>query len=422
MTLRWNRLHAELGIEPGPLNFSNLRDAVAQSVVEHSDLDWKQQLPAKADNAEFAKDVAAMANAGGGLIVFGFVEKAGAGSAESFLPSTATESQLKQLRAWAGNMISPGVYGLQFEEISDGSDSAVLLWVPGSDATPHFVGGAERLAAPFRNGPDTRWLSEPEIERAYSDRFERRRSANQQLDEQIAYLRTRLDLSENPWIVCATLGDPQAIERMSAATAGQIIKSADQRVRDFGLLEQRMSPIVTLGDSRMNPRAGLRRWTFNQISTSTSGKVTGAAAEIRDNGSCVLAFELEPRLDALNELVQVPSQDVEGAALDFAILAQEIARHRDEEGPRPYHIEIIRSDDDVPLRVVDNTHYPEGNSRSLDVITWATPIWRFEPVQGDLPGVIPSSSIVDLASRIALEVLNQFGVDTLYYMPSNAPG
>jgi hypothetical protein len=63
-------LHRLLGLSPGELNDDIIEAAVAAQVEETDDLDWKSKLPeAKGiTNGEFPKDIAAMANSGGGVI------------------------------------------------------------------------------------------------------------------------------------------------------------------------------------------------------------------------------------------------------------------------------------------------------------------------------------------------------------------
>jgi predicted HTH transcriptional regulator len=69
-------LHRALGVAPGPLTDELLDAAVSSGVMETTDLDWKSELPpAKGlPQTDFPKDVAAMANSGGGVIVFGVRE------------------------------------------------------------------------------------------------------------------------------------------------------------------------------------------------------------------------------------------------------------------------------------------------------------------------------------------------------------
>ena len=74
--MSFTALHRALGLRPGPLTDEILEAAVAANVVEEDDLDWTSALPpAKGlTQTDFPKDVAAMANSGGGLTVYGVLE------------------------------------------------------------------------------------------------------------------------------------------------------------------------------------------------------------------------------------------------------------------------------------------------------------------------------------------------------------
>src|SRR5688500_2936323 len=87
MPIMWSRIHAELGIAPSPLTYEMVATAVGSRMREAADLDWKLVVIPASDlsgpgksraieerRGEFAKDVAAMANTQGGLIVYGVRE------------------------------------------------------------------------------------------------------------------------------------------------------------------------------------------------------------------------------------------------------------------------------------------------------------------------------------------------------------
>lgn len=74
MPRTWTHLHEHLGCPPGPVDFAMVQQCVADQLAEADDLDWKEALPNGQDPraaGEFAKDVAAMANTRGGLIIYG---------------------------------------------------------------------------------------------------------------------------------------------------------------------------------------------------------------------------------------------------------------------------------------------------------------------------------------------------------------
>src|SRR4051794_23343899 len=66
-------LHQALGRQPGPIDSEMLDEAIAAGLEERDGLDWKRDLPAERDltRSDFAKDVAAFANSGGGVLVYG---------------------------------------------------------------------------------------------------------------------------------------------------------------------------------------------------------------------------------------------------------------------------------------------------------------------------------------------------------------
>ena len=70
-------LHRLLGRGPSPITDDLLDAAVELGLSESDDLDWKSELPPTKGLAEtdFPKDIAAMANSGGGVIVYGVNEQ-----------------------------------------------------------------------------------------------------------------------------------------------------------------------------------------------------------------------------------------------------------------------------------------------------------------------------------------------------------
>ncbi|MGC4153665.1 MAG: ATP-binding protein [Propionicimonas sp.] len=72
--MNYTPVHRLLGAPAGPLTSSLLDDAVTAQLPEARDLDWKRPLPKSPGSSDFPKDVAAMANSGGGMIVYGVTE------------------------------------------------------------------------------------------------------------------------------------------------------------------------------------------------------------------------------------------------------------------------------------------------------------------------------------------------------------
>lgn len=162
MAIIWSRIHASLGESPRELTFDLLQAAVDQRMVETDDLDWKSALPGKEEERleEFAKDVAAMANTRGGLLVYGVEEERGKGSAKGFRSVDNSEGAQRRLRALANSRIHPRVAGLDLTPLEDpeGTYTILVLSVPRSPDAPHIIGQDAKLGIPYRDGPETRWM------------------------------------------------------------------------------------------------------------------------------------------------------------------------------------------------------------------------------------------------------------------------
>jgi hypothetical protein len=190
----WTPLHASLGEPSGVLDFALIERACAESVVERTDLDWKRQLPltapkveAKAKQAqqlELAKDIAAMANSGGGMVVYGVLEATAAGTsaAEAIVGvGVVDEGTTRDIRRVAGNLIYPPVVGLDLIPVAPEADpdgGVLVLLVPDSVDRPHLVhpsNGQDWFCAPYRHGPDTEWMVERQLAAAYAERDSGRR-------------------------------------------------------------------------------------------------------------------------------------------------------------------------------------------------------------------------------------------------------
>lgn len=180
-------LRRALGLPPSEPAFAMLHSAIERQVTEKGDLDWKERLPDSRNPKapeEFAKDVAAMVNGGGGMIVYGVAEDRASSAAKNIVPVEAwTDAIERKLRGWAYSLIQPPVHGLEFTPVEDQNDGslAVILSVPASLEMPHFAMKDDALRAPRRYGAQTVFMSERDIEQAYRTRFEDRRNNSRDL-------------------------------------------------------------------------------------------------------------------------------------------------------------------------------------------------------------------------------------------------
>jgi hypothetical protein len=71
-------LHRALGLDPtASLIYDMVEQAVTERITELEDLDWKREIPHKLKpgrSEEICTDFSAMANSGGGMIVYGVAE------------------------------------------------------------------------------------------------------------------------------------------------------------------------------------------------------------------------------------------------------------------------------------------------------------------------------------------------------------
>jgi Putative DNA-binding domain len=75
--MQFTPVHRLLGLAPEPLSDEMMDEAIARGIAETDDLDWKSKPPpAKGmTKTDYPKGIAAMANSGGGKIVYGITER-----------------------------------------------------------------------------------------------------------------------------------------------------------------------------------------------------------------------------------------------------------------------------------------------------------------------------------------------------------
>ncbi|MEV7037603.1 ATP-binding protein [Amycolatopsis sp. NPDC051061] len=300
MPIMWSRLHAELGLSPTPLTHAMVVRAVEAGMAEADDLDWKQALPPEVEKKrlEFAKDIAAMANTRGGLIVHGVREENERAVGLTGVPNGERDRQA--LRSFANRYVRPLVDGLQIEALDGeaGEPGLVAVFVPPSPDTPHVIGEKNEMGVPYRYGTDTNWMSESQLERAYRDRFTRRGDDRAALDALIDGLIPEIDLKQGVWV--AVVARPVApLPLLSGRPEREGVTSTMLNALElvsevFGKSQGRV-PVLNelLSDGPIiNPRNGLRRWVIrsNHYSTDPHELVDCALVELHHDGSVALAM------------------------------------------------------------------------------------------------------------------------------------
>ncbi|MCV7576762.1 ATP-binding protein [Micrococcus luteus] len=195
----WTRLHARLGLTDPELKPEYLEAAVREKLEEDEQLDWKVQLPfagepkgpeLEAKTRELAKDVAAMANGDGGVIIYGVQEHRSDTPMAIVSVGEVSESQEQQIRRAVLAHTYPPVSGVQFEHVRwDDGRQVMALHVPASPEAPHLIRPPRDKSdqgwfqAPWRSGSHTAAMTERQIEEAYRRREQRRHEQRANVSE-----------------------------------------------------------------------------------------------------------------------------------------------------------------------------------------------------------------------------------------------
>lgn len=421
MPLTWSPIHAALGEAPGPLTFEMIKACVAQNVTEQEDLDWKQALPPKEEErlTEFAKDVAAMANTRGGLLVYGVAEERGKGTARAITPVDNSEGAQRRLRQLSSSRIQPMVAGIECLPLTsaDGSETVLVLSVPRSPDAPHVIGQQDKLGAPYRDGPETRWMRERDLERAYRERFSRRATEEVRLIELAERITERLALHEGAFIVgvAAPRTPTPAISR--PPTRQEATKILEDALKEALLVaptdtQSRWLILRNLESDALNPSVGLRRWVVQaRTDRSPDGLSDRGYVELHHDGSVGFASSLNIRgqVEAPGKY-PVLTMVAEGFIADFLALVSVHMRHLGGEGSAALRIDVAREDGTVPLAAFDLDRMGPFTSGKMVQPTWTHTLKSFTPLISEVSPASTTDSLRDLACDLAEDFVNQFGI------------
>lgn len=314
---RFERLTGE------PLDsWAGLDALVAQQVPEATDLDYKlrpyddPKKPKDERNDELRKDVTALANAIGGVIVSGISDSDGLpGKLLGFAGSL--DDHEGRVRSVIRSHIWPPLDGVELVPVRDPGSTAgaVLIVVPASARAPHAVqphADAEALKYARRVGRHTEWLSETQVADLYRARFT---SAMSQSDRAAHILDDlRGALCRRGWLLVALVPDQP----------GEFTVSRDRlRAAEAWWNSRRWLDLFPGSDSgSANASAGPRRVVLARSDGKTSVS-TGVYAELHDDGACGIALELRDAPSGnpslyLDDLVTLAADAVVWAA-DFTV-------------------------------------------------------------------------------------------------------
>lgn len=406
--MAFTALHRANGVGPGPITDELLNEVVASGTPEATDLDWKSRLPmAKGiTQTDFPKDVAAMANSGGGVIVYGVEEsqKAATGRVDAGECSEVFE---RSLRHAAITAISPPVFGLRIHRLTGNGQRAVIVEIPPSVDGPHLIYKNDFFGAPIRNDADTIWMKEWQIEAMYKARFDERRHATEALDNLFGEAIRGHPASERAWFVAVAHPTiPHVSGRLTRDLAQEVLKSAQHLALTFAPRNAGIHPFDNV--DVLNPRPGLRRWVVRTTTTDGSTKWKEAWLSIHHDGSCTLAAAVGGHPQNKNTYLdssQVRATDLECAVADFMGLLRSTAHATSND---EYTVRVgIEWTGEQELTIVTEDNW----GHTYDGVS--TPLHNYTPVE---TSVNARESEVDFhwhVHDLAEDCVNQGGISNL---------
>lgn len=188
-----------LGTSAARLNEEVFQSLVTNRAVEHQRLEYKSRLPGPTpdDRREFARDIAGMANGGGGILIFGVEDDAN--DAAIGLTPVGLGGEVTRLSQICGSLIEPYLR-VEFHElqVQGGPDGIIVVEVPSSERKPFAVVEGSRLGFYRRAGRSKHPLTEAEVAQMYRARTERLAETNQRIDTLTAQVLERVGEARTP--------------------------------------------------------------------------------------------------------------------------------------------------------------------------------------------------------------------------------
>ena len=419
-------IHRALGLEPGNLTLELIEKAIEEGLEETADFDMKRVVPnLKEDKSkqEIAKDIAAMANSGGGWIIYGVGEGA-SDIAESIHPCEWTATEEQQMLNIAYTKIDPPVVGLEFNKISCGENSdkkLVLMHIPDSVDAPHFARVEKNnFSAPRRNGPHTKPMTYRDIERGFRERFQRRaeqektlqgyfEEATEALNPEQGVFLAIAAVPVTPKISAGSVDRDKAIQHTNLWAYSYLIASRRGNCSKEEKIETEFNFIWNQGEHVK----GMRRWVIRNLPQTIAGKYR---KYLHDDGTLAGAYQLGGVYNKASASNQYPvgkpnhcrSKDIESALIDFFSLLREHAKERRVSGGFRIRVGLV-GDSNSPILV----RTFEGSINILMDEKYSEPINRFQPVSTFIDPLAPIEDILPPLRTLALDIVNQGGIQNL---------
>lgn len=421
-------IHRALGLEPGNLTMNDINQVIAEKVEETADLDWKKKFYGIQNNAvmeEVAKDISAMANSGGGWIVFGIKEDGENNAASSVNPIQWSADNERQIRNIAYSKIGPPVAGIEFFKIPCGENPdegyIVLMHIPDSVYAPHFARkGDDAFRAPWRNGPHTVFMTERDIERGFRERFQRGVEQEKTLQGYFEQAAEALNPEQGvflaiaavpvtPKISAGPVDRRTAIQHTNPWAYSYLMASRRGNCSKEEKIETEFNFIWNQGEHVK----GMRRWVIRNLPQTTAGKYR---KYLHDDGTLLGAYQLGGVYNESAPSHQYPvgkpnhcrSKDIESALIDFFSLLREHAKERRTSGGFHIRVGLVgNANSPILVRTIDRFR------QALTEESYSEPVKRFQPVSTFVDPLAPIEDILPSLRTLALDIVNQGGIQNL---------
>ncbi len=401
--MTFTALHRLLGRPPELVTDELLDAAVADGVAETDDLDWKSALPpAKGlTTTDFPKDIAAMANGGGGVIVYG-VRETDKSATERVDVGELDQTHERALRSAAITAISPPVFGLTVHRLESNGKRAVVVEVPASVDGPHLIYKGEYFGAPVRNDADTAWMKERQIEAMYRARFDERRHATEALDALFSEASAGRDTDQRAWLIgVAHPRIPRLQHRLTPDQAREVLFNAGSLALTYAGRDG-VHPLENV--DRRNPRPGLRRWVAVNTATVEHSTWKESWVSIHHDGSVTVAAAIGRHRAEGGDLRgwQVTSSAIECGIADLMGLVRATAEVTDSD---EYDLRVgIEWTGEQPLTILtqDNMGFIHDGV--------STPLHRYTPVATTVNAMESAADFHWHVHDLAQDCVNQGGI------------
>ncbi|ACR17095.1 ATP-binding protein [Corynebacterium kroppenstedtii] len=410
-------IHRALGLEASDLSLDLIEQAVEHGVEESNDLDWKKtpyNVKHPKWDEEAAKDIAAMANSGGGWIVFG-VDEDGTNNAASRINAVewSADTQQRLLRT-AYSKIGPPVLGLEFFEFPyrDGTrtGSVVIMRIPDSRDAPHFARkGDNAFVAPRRNGPHTEFMSDREIERGFRERFQYADDQERLLQDRFERACTALPPEKGVFLAVAAIPFEPVSERKPASQNDVYQYTLKPLIPE--LLRKGTGSWWEHGDVKK----GTRQWVLRNDRRSS-----GAFRKyLYDDATVLGAYQLGLLRNGEKATSYYPvglvnhcmSSHLESAVIDFITVLRTHAEERRSNGGFRIRAGLVGVDNG-PIYIRTN----QAMTRLLLDAEYVEPIVKFQPVTTVLDPLGDVHEMMPIVNDLARDLINQGGVQHLKVM------